>query len=62
MTPADHLRLLGPEVLAEISRRVAVAPPPSPELINELRPILAPAMQRVMARRATSEAPAQNAA
>jgi hypothetical protein len=55
VTPADHLRLLGPELLAEIRRRAAAAPPPSPELIAELRPILAPAMQRVKARRAAEE-------
>ncbi|MFG3051799.1 hypothetical protein ACGFZP_12740 [Kitasatospora sp. NPDC048239] len=49
MTPADHLRLLGPQLLAEIRRRAAAAPPPSAEVVAELRPILAPAMARVNA-------------
>ncbi|OKI16530.1 hypothetical protein [Streptomyces sp. CB03911] len=54
MTPEEHLRILGPELLAEIHRRVDLAPPPSPELIDELRTILAPAMRRTRARRATA--------
>lgn len=47
MTPADHLRILGAETLAEIHLRVAAAPPPDAEVIAELRPILAPAYQEL---------------
>lgn len=50
MTPEDHLRILGPTYLAEIRRRAEAAPPPSPELIDQLRPTLAPAMARVRSR------------
>lgn len=34
---ARSLELLGPEVMAEIARQVDAAPPPSPELIAQLR-------------------------
>ncbi|MFJ3173755.1 hypothetical protein ACIPJK_23650 [Streptomyces roseus] len=40
MTRAERLALLGPDVVAHIHREVAAAPPPSPELIAALRPIL----------------------
>lgn len=56
MTPEEHLRILGPELLAEIRCRAAAAPPPTRELIDELRPILAPAMQRVKAKKAQQPA------
>ena len=36
---ARHERLLGPEIMAEIRASVAAAPPPSPELIDQLRRI-----------------------
>ncbi|MFE1344967.1 hypothetical protein [Streptomyces sp. NPDC058757] len=44
MSRADEIReryhqLLGPAVLAHIKAEVAAAPPPSPELIEELRRI-----------------------
>lgn len=35
------LAMLGPEVMAEIARQVALAPPPSPEKIAELRRLFA---------------------
>lgn len=55
--PSDHLRLLGPDVLAEIDRLIADVPPPSPELVNEiLRPVLAPAAERQRARMAAAAA------
>lgn len=54
MTPADHLRLLGPANLAEMRRRGAEAPVPPPDVIVELRKTLAPAMARVEARTATA--------
>lgn len=54
MTQEERLKILGAEAVAAIHRRVAAAPPPSPEVTAELRPILAPAMARVRARRAES--------
>lgn len=56
MTRAERVALLGPEVVAHIERGVAAAPPPSPELIAALRPILTnPAKRRTPT---TSSAPA----
>lgn len=52
MSWEDDLNLLGPQVVAEIRRRIASTPPPTPELAEELRPIFAPAMQRTRQRRA----------
>lgn len=55
MTAAERLRILGPDGFAEATRigeEAAAKYPPSPELIEELRPILAPAMARVRARKA----------
>ncbi|WP_329032204.1 hypothetical protein OIE71_04495 [Streptomyces sp. NBC_01725] len=40
MTSAERRRLLGDDVIAEIHQRVAQAPPPTPEVIDALRPIL----------------------
>ncbi|MEV8324614.1 hypothetical protein [Kitasatospora sp. NPDC056731] len=55
MTRAERLAILGAATVAEIHHRVEAAPPPTPELIAELRPVLAPALQRVRARRTASE-------
>ncbi|MFG2692781.1 hypothetical protein [Kitasatospora sp. NPDC048407] len=52
MMREERLKILGAETVAAIHRRVAAAPPPPPELIAELRPILAPAMEVVLAREA----------
>lgn len=47
MTRAERLALLGPDVIAQIHKRVAAAPPPDAELIAALRPILTnPAKRR----------------
>ncbi|MEU4947663.1 hypothetical protein [Streptomyces lavendulae] len=47
MTRAERLALLGPDFVAYIRESVASAPPPSPELIDALRPILTnPAKRR----------------
>ncbi|MCX4751710.1 hypothetical protein OG455_41895 [Kitasatospora sp. NBC_01287] len=58
MTPEDHLRILGPEILAEIRLLVAAAPPPSAEVIAELQPILGPAYERMRALEALGAAEA----
>ncbi|MFF6940408.1 hypothetical protein [Streptomyces lavendulae] len=47
MTRAERVALLGPAIVAHIERSVAAAPPPTPELIDALRPILTnPAKRR----------------
>ncbi|MFG2473554.1 hypothetical protein [Streptomyces fagopyri] len=40
MTRAERLAILGPETVAKIRARVALAPPPTPELIEDLRRIM----------------------
>lgn len=40
MTRAERHALLSPELLAEIKQRVAEAPEPTPELVEELRRIM----------------------
>ncbi|GGV45535.1 hypothetical protein [Streptomyces spectabilis] len=52
MTPEERRRILGDDCIAHIHARVAQAPEPSPELIDWLRRILAPAVDRVLARKA----------
>ncbi len=49
MTREERLAILGPEDVANARRRAAAAPPPTPDLCATLRPILAPAMDRVLA-------------
>lgn len=49
MTREERLAILGPDDVASARQRAAAAPPPSPELCATLRPILAPAMARVLA-------------
>lgn len=39
MTPAERRRLLGDDFIAHIHELVAAAPPPTPEVIAELRRI-----------------------
>ena len=46
MTREERLAILGSATVAKIHRIVASAPPPPPELVEELRHILAPAMQQ----------------
>jgi hypothetical protein len=55
MTEAQRLAILGPDTMAEIRRRVAAAPPPSAELLAELRPVLAPALQRTRLRQSAQQ-------
>ncbi|MFL1903145.1 hypothetical protein ACJWDR_29175 [Streptomyces tauricus] len=61
MTGAERRALLGDAVVADIHARVAQSTGPVPEeVIDTLRRILAPAMARVLARKAP--APAAEAA
>lgn len=49
MTSEERLRILGPQVVAQIHRRVAQAPPPSVEFVEWLRRFSAPAVANVIA-------------
>lgn len=40
MTREERLAILGPEIVAHIHKVVEVSPPPSPELVEELRRIM----------------------
>ncbi len=60
MTWDDYLQALGPDVMAEIRRRVAEAPPATPGLVAELRTVLAPPMQRLRTSRAAEHLAATN--
>lgn len=40
MTREERLAILGADAIAQIHARVALAPPPSPELVEELRRIM----------------------
>ena len=51
MRAEERRRILGDDVIAHIHALVAEAPEPSPELIAELRTILAPAAQRLRERK-----------
>lgn len=44
-------RILGPELMARIERHVAAAPPPSPERVEKLRRIFAPAVNKLAQQR-----------
>lgn len=46
MTDDECRALLGDDVIAEIEERVAQAPPPTPELIAQLRTVFASAAPR----------------
>lgn len=50
MSPERRLEVLGAACVAEIHRLVAQAPPPSPELVEEIRHLFAPAVQRITLR------------
>ncbi|MFS8199024.1 hypothetical protein ACLVWQ_10055 (plasmid) [Streptomyces sp. CWNU-52B] len=41
MTPEERREILGDEVIEQIRQRVALAPDPSPELVEKLRRIFA---------------------
>ncbi len=59
MTGAERRALLGDKVIEEIHARVALSTGPVPEeVIDRLRPILAPAMARVLARKVSASTPA----
>lgn len=46
MSPERRLEILGAECMAEINRIADQAPPPSPEVVEEIRRIFAPAVAR----------------
>jgi hypothetical protein len=48
MTPEQRRALLGDDLIANIHAEVAKAPPPSPEVLARLRPILASAGRRAL--------------
>jgi hypothetical protein len=54
MTSEERLRILGADCVAEIHQIVAAAPPPAPELIEELRQIFAPAVRQIAAEEAAT--------
>jgi hypothetical protein len=49
MDREERRRILGDEVIAHIHARVAEAPEPSPEVVEELRRIFAPVVRRLVA-------------
>ena len=49
MTSEERLRILGPAVVAQIHRRVALAPPPPPDFVEWLRRFSAPVVAKVIA-------------
>lgn len=57
MRAEERLRILGAATVAGIQRRVDAAPIPPDDALEELRSILAPALQRVRERRALANAP-----
>jgi hypothetical protein len=63
MTREERLAILGPEVVAAIKARVALAPEPTDELVEELRRIMTnPAGEIPVARPADIVRPAAEAA
>jgi hypothetical protein len=63
MTREERLAILGPETVAAIKARVALAPEPSDELVEHLRRIMTNPGGRIPAPRpATSAEPAADAA
>ncbi|MGV9707480.1 hypothetical protein [Streptomyces sp. NPDC003483] len=57
MNRAERLAILGPEVVAAIKARVALAPEPTDELVDELRRIMTRPGGRTPAPRPTSAGP-----
>ena len=49
MKPEERLRILGAECVAGIHRRMATVPPPSPEIVEILRQLFAPAVAKLQA-------------
>lgn len=63
MTGAERRALLSDTVIEQIHKRVAQATGPVPDdVIDQIRPILAPAMARVLARKAPAPAAEHRAA
>jgi hypothetical protein len=62
VSPEERLRILGPRTVAEIRRFVAAASPPPPELVEEMRRIFAPHVQRIARERAAAAAKQNRAA
>jgi hypothetical protein len=63
MTREERLAILGPETVAKIRARVALAPEPTDELVDELRRIMTnPAGEIPAPRPAVSAEPAADAA
>jgi hypothetical protein len=56
MTREERRALLGDDVIARIHEEVAAAPEASPELIDELRPILTRPAARVVKSRPAADA------
>ncbi|MEU0035112.1 hypothetical protein [Streptomyces sp. NPDC006333] len=54
MTLAERLAILGPETLAKIRARVALAPEPTDELVEELRRIMTRPGGEIPTRRPTT--------
>jgi hypothetical protein len=55
VSPERRLQILGAECVAEIHRIVDQAPPPSPEVVEEIRQIFAPAVERYYRRHGTKQ-------
>jgi len=62
MTREERLAILGPETVAKIRARVALAPEPTDELVERLRRIMTNPGGEIPAPRPTDIAPAAEAA
>jgi hypothetical protein len=54
VSPERRLQILGAECVAGIHRRMATVPPPSPETVEEIRQLFAPAVRALDAEIAAS--------
>lgn len=45
MSPERRMQILGADCVAGIHRRMATVPPPSPETVEEIRQLFAPAVR-----------------